>query len=94
MPVVDYRVYRTRAKPHKALANERRIVLLEFISNEDMPERHSVADLSRKFRIPYKLVSRHLLILDQADLVERVRRGQEVGYRVTALGKRCLEMTS
>jgi len=91
--VIDYKAYRKIAKLHKALGNERRIVLLEFLAQEDRPERFAVASLARQFRIPYKLVSRHLQILDQADLVERVRRGQEVGYRVTVLGKRALIVT-
>lgn len=91
--VIDYKAYRKTARLHKALGNERRIVLLEFLAQEDRPERNTVADLARRFRIPYKLVSRHLQILDQADLVERVRRGQEVGYRATALGRQALNVT-
>lgn len=86
----DWKQYRKTAKFHKALSNERRLALLEFLSDKETPERYAVVDLSKQLKIPYKLVSRHLQILDQVDLIERVRRGQAIGYQVTKLGHEAL----
>jgi len=92
MPTQSYQQFRKPAKLHKALSNERRLLLLSYLASEEYPDRLAVVDLARQLKIEYTLVSKHLLILDQVDLIERVRHGKSVGYRVTDFGRKCLKL--
>lgn len=84
----DIKQFRGIAKFHKALSNERRHLLLTFLVGQDNPERWAVSDLAEHFKISFQLMSRHLQILDNVNMIERVRHGQSVGYVVTPLGKK------
>ncbi len=88
----DSKAYRETAKVHKALSNERRMLLLSFLASQERPESFSVVDLAKRFKISYKLASRHLQILDQSELVERVRHGQSIGYQVTSRARDMLSV--
>ncbi len=85
--------FRPIAKLHKALSNERRHLLLTFLAGQENPERWAVSDLAERFKISFQLTSRHLQILDNVNMIERVRHGQSVGYIVTPLGKKWASLT-
>lgn len=90
----QYQQFRKPAKLHKALSNERRLLLLSYLAAQEYPDLLAVTDLARELDIEYTLVSKHLLTLDQVDLIERVRHGKSVGYRVTDFGRKCLKLTA
>ncbi|MEQ9452608.1 MAG: metalloregulator ArsR/SmtB family transcription factor [Pseudomonadales bacterium] len=62
-----------------ALADERRRHLLEVLA-ESGPM--SASDLADQWEISRQAIAKHLHILEQADLVERQRRGRAVCYAV------------
>lgn len=93
MPTRTYQQLRKPAKLHKALSNERRLLLLSYLAAQEYPDRLAVSDLARELKIEYSLASKHLLILDQVNVIERVRHGKSVGYRVTDFGRKCLRLT-
>ena len=94
MSIYSYQAFRKPAKLHKALSNERRLILLTHLVAQEHSDRIAVVDLARQLKIEYTLASKHLLILEHADLIERVRHGKSVGYRVTDFGRKCLKLTS
>ncbi len=92
MPTLDSKQFRKAAKLHKALSNERRVLLLVYLSKKERAELMAVADISESLKIEYSLTSKHLQLLDNVDLIERVRHGQSIGYRVTEMGKKYLKL--
>ena len=87
MTKLDVQHWKQHTKLYKALANERRLLLLEFLLKQDRAEQWSLFDIANRLKINHKLVSKHFQQLDRANLVERARRGQSVGYQITKLGK-------
>jgi len=82
-----------KAKVFKVLGNERRLAIIDFLAkNETSRIGWSVADISFKLKIPYKSVSQHLQLLENMDLVDRLRVGREVEYMTSDLGKKCLKL--
>jgi len=76
----------------KALANERRLAILIFLSkNETKKLGWCVADIARELKIPYKAASKHLILLEQNKLVDRLRVGFEVEYMTSDSGKYLLK---
>ncbi len=70
----------------KALADDTRLRLLECL----LLEEHCVTELMLKLRCAQPHVSHHLRILRDAGLVEGIRDGKRVCYRVTPSVKRAL----
>jgi ArsR family transcriptional regulator len=62
----------------KALADETRLRILESL----LAEEKCVTDLVRHLHCPQPHISHHLRILRDAGLVEGIREGQQVCYRI------------
>lgn len=70
----------------KALADETRLRLLETL----LIEEKCVTDLVRELRCAQPHISHHLRILRDAGLVEGLRDGKQVCYRITPVVQRAL----
>ena len=70
----------------KALADETRLRLLESL----LVEEKCVTDLVRELRCAQPHISHHLRILRDAGLVEGLRDGKQVCYRITPVVQRAL----
>ncbi len=70
----------------KALADETRLRLLESL----LVEEKCVTELVRKLRCPQPHISHHLRILRDAGLVEGLRDGKQVCYRIAPTIQRAL----
>ncbi len=70
----------------KALADETRLRLLESL----LVEERCVTDLVRELRCAQPHISHHLRILRDAGLVEGLRDGKQVCYRITPVVQRAL----
>ena len=70
----------------KALADETRLRLLESL----LVEEKCVTELVRELRCPQPHISHHLRILRDAGLVEGLREGKQVCYRIAPTVKRAL----
>jgi ArsR family transcriptional regulator len=70
----------------KALADETRLrVLASLLSNEKC-----VTDLARELASPQPHVSHHLRILRESGVVEGIRKGKQVCYRIAPIVQRAL----
>ena len=67
------------AELFRALASPVRVALVVELSRDE----RCVHELVETLDLPQPLVSQHLRVLRGADLVEGVRRGREVAYRLT-----------
>lgn len=74
------------AKVLKALADETRLRLLESL----LVEEKCVTDLVRELRCSQPHISHHLRILRDSGLVEGLREGKQVCYRITPAVQRAL----
>ena len=70
----------------KALADETRLRLLESL----LVEEKCVTELVRELRCPQPHISHHLRILRDAGLVEGLREGKQVCYRIAPTIQRAL----
>lgn len=70
----------------KALADETRLRLLESL----LVEEKRVTELVRELRCPQPHISHHLRILRDAGLVEGLREGKQVCYRIAPTVQRAL----
>ncbi|MBU3968902.1 metalloregulator ArsR/SmtB family transcription factor [Patescibacteria group bacterium] len=69
--------YKEAEKIHKALANQRRLMIIHLLSkNGNM----SVGDISEKIRLSFKATSKHMLILKNANIVDNEQVGLEQFY--------------
>ena len=87
---MDSKPFRSKAKFFKALSNERRLLVLSTIAKIKGPVGYSVVELAETLKLPYKSLSKHLQILDQANLIERARQGRAVSYTATKDGRYAL----
>ena len=71
----------------KAIGDETRLQILEYLLIDDQ----CVTELMLKLRCAQPHVSHHLRILRHAGLVEGIREGQRVCYRITPGMKRTLD---
>ncbi|MGQ0696089.1 MAG: ArsR/SmtB family transcription factor [Nitrospiraceae bacterium] len=74
------------AKVLKALADETRLRILESL----LVEEKCVTDLVRELRCSQPHISHHLRILRDFGLVEGLRKGKQVCYRITPAVQRAL----
>ncbi|MBI2355698.1 MAG: helix-turn-helix transcriptional regulator [Candidatus Doudnabacteria bacterium] len=65
----------------KALANRRRLYILQFLKIE---REASVQEVARAIRLSFKATSKHLNILARADLLEREQRNLNVFYSINS----------
>lgn len=63
----------------RALASPVRVALVAELAEQE----RCVHELVESLGLPQPLISQHLRVLRGADLVEGVRRGREVAYRLT-----------
>lgn len=61
----------------KALANERRLKIIESLMDKD---ELTVGEISQKLKLSYKSVSKHLLILENAGFLSRRQTSTYVYY--------------
>jgi len=63
----------------KALANRRRLAILEYLKNH---REAPVGEIAHEISLSFKATSKHLGILAVADIVERDQRNLQVFYRL------------
>lgn len=63
----------------KALANKRRLAILEFLKKSGEA---TVGDIAEEIELSFKATSKHLSILLAANIVEREQRRLEMWYSV------------
>lgn len=85
---------RSLEKLYKAVANKRRLALLQILSrHRDL----SVMDLADKIKLTFRSTSKHLQVLAGEGLVEPIRSGTYVAYRISSnlapAQRRLLEFT-
>lgn len=73
------RAYRDRAEILKALAHPTRLIMIETMHDEGEV---SVGDLVEMVGCDQSTVSKHLLLLKAAGLVEHTKQGRRVLYRL------------
>jgi DNA-binding transcriptional ArsR family regulator len=61
----------------KALANKRRIMILKFIKKSG---KASVGEIAQAIKLSFKATSKHLMILSNADILEKEQIGLVVLY--------------
>ncbi len=62
----------------KAIAEENRIKILRFLLKKDS----YVTDIAKELQMKQYHVSRHLMILKKAGLVQSIREGKKVKYKI------------
>ena len=67
-------------KTFAALASGPRREILAYLSKTEL----TPTELGERFKMSAPAISRHLSVLENADLVERERQGQRVVYRIKA----------
>lgn len=85
-PEADVLSPRECASVLKALADETRLRILESL----LAEEKCVSDLVRELGCPQPHVSHHLRILRDSGVVEGLREGKQVCYRIAPIIKRAL----
>ena len=68
-------------RPLKALANRRRLAMIQHIKKH---KEASVGDIADALRLSIKATSKHLSILIATDILEREQRSLQVFYRISA----------
>lgn len=68
----------------KALANKRRLAIIKYLRSN---RRASVGDIAEAIKLSFKATSKHLLILDHVDLVEKEQIGLTVIYFLSKEGR-------
>jgi DNA-binding transcriptional ArsR family regulator len=86
VPEADVLSPRECASVLKALADETRLRILESL----LAEEKCVSDLVRELGCPQPHVSHHLRILRDSGVVEGIREGKQVCYRIAPVVQRAL----
>ena len=68
----------------KALANKRRLAIIKYLRNN---RRASVGDIAEAIKLSFKATSKHLIMLDHVDLVEKEQIGLTVIYFLSKEGR-------
>ncbi len=63
----------------KALANRRRLAILEYLKNH---REAPVGEIAHEINLSFKATSKHLGILASVDIIERDQRNLQVFYRL------------
>ncbi len=64
----------------KILANKRRLAIISFLKRN---KEAKVGDIAREIKISFKATSKHLILLFNADVVERDQRNLEMWYKLS-----------
>lgn len=84
---------RKLARLFKALGNEKRLEILQLLSKK---KEMSVEEIADKINLSFKSTSKHLILLEQLDLLERQKKGASVYYQIvsspTSLAKTLLRL--
>lgn len=75
----------------KALANKRRILIIQFLAKE---KEANVGEITEKIKLSYKATSKHLGVLYSAELVEREQRSLEMYYCLSKIKHPILNLIS
>lgn len=68
-------------RPLKALANRRRLAMLQYIKkHREAP----VGEIAEAVRLSFKATSKHLNLLVAADILEREQRSLHIFYRLSS----------
>lgn len=62
----------------KALANRRRLAIVAYLKRDG---ESYVGDIADVIHLSFKATSKHLAILDKADIIEKDQRGRQMFYR-------------
>lgn len=73
-----YEVFQLHAKLLKALANPKRLEILQLLRGQSL----NVSEMETMLALPQANLSQHLQILRAAGVVESRRKGKEICYRV------------
>jgi len=65
----------------KALANKRRFAIVEFLKKNGEA---TVGEIAETIKLSFTSTSKHLLILDKADILIKDQRNKEVYYMVAS----------
>ena len=68
---------RLLSKKFKALGNEKRLAIMNMMLNN---EKLNVNEITNRLKITFKATSKHLLILESAGFVKRIKHGLFVYY--------------
>jgi DNA-binding transcriptional ArsR family regulator len=68
----------------KALANRRRLAILQFLKKQKLA---SVSQVARKIKLSVKSTSKHLSILATVNIIEREQRSLNVYYSLASYQK-------
>lgn len=64
----------------KAVANRKRLEILKFLKNSDAA---SVGEIAEHIKLSFRSTSRHLSVLNKADIVQYERDGLNVNYSIS-----------
>ncbi len=64
----------------KAVANKRRLTILEYLSKKGEA---NVGNVAEHINLSFKSTSRHLAVLRSADLLDRDQRSREIFYSLS-----------
>ena len=64
----------------KALANQRRLKIVQFLKKE---KEATVGDIAESIRLSFKATSKHLSLLRVVDIVEKEQRSLQMWYRLS-----------
>ena len=67
-------------RQYKALANRRRLHILQFLKNHHQA---SVGEIAAEIKLTLKATSKHLSILSAVDALEKEQKGLVVYYRLS-----------
>jgi len=65
----------------KALANKRRLTIIQFIKKSGEVK---VGDVAAKIKLSFAATSRHLIVLYNADILEKEQRSLEMWYKLSS----------
>ncbi|TSC68458.1 MAG: hypothetical protein G01um101456_639 [Parcubacteria group bacterium Gr01-1014_56] len=63
----------------KALANERRLCILSFLKKH---KEGSVGTIAEEINLSFKATSKHLSVLEKADMLEKEHRSNQMFFRI------------
>lgn len=65
----------------KALANRRRLAIIIYLKRNG---ESYVGDIADAIHVSFKATSKHLIILDKADILEKDQRGKQMFYKLAS----------
>lgn len=74
-------------KTLKAVANRRRLAILEFLRNK---QQSPVNIIAQQIKLSFRSTSKHLSVLYAVDLVEKEQKSISVYYKLNANGRKIL----